>query len=135
MSRGRAETSVFIARESGRPLVEDDLPDELAISVITIGELRSGVLAAVDVETRDRRLAILSEALALDPLPVDQAVVEAWARLRFLFRHEQAHTGQGLLDRRDRNVARSTGRNPRRRLCRGAGAQDSPSLKRRRETP
>ena len=86
MSRGIADTSVFIARESGRSLVENDLPDELAISVITIGELRSGVLAAVDVETRDRRLATLSEALTLDPLPVDQAVAEAWARLRVLLR-------------------------------------------------
>ena len=89
MSRGIADTSVFIARESGRPLAETDLPDELAISVITIGELRSGVLAAVDVETRDRRLATLSEALALDPLPVDQAVAEAWARLRVLLRDMQ----------------------------------------------
>ena len=89
MSRGIADTSVFIARESGRLLAETDLPDELAISVITIGELRAGVLAAVDVETRDRRLATLSEALALDPLPVDQAVAEAWARLRVLLRDMQ----------------------------------------------
>jgi predicted nucleic acid-binding protein len=80
---------VFIARESGRLLAETDLPDELAISVITIGELRAGVLAAVNVETRDRRLATLSEALALDPLPVDQAVAEAWARLRVLLRDMQ----------------------------------------------
>ncbi len=89
MSRGIADTSLFIARESGRPLAETDLPDELAISVITIGELRAGVLAAVDVETRDRRLATLSEALTLDPLPVDQAVAEAWARLRVLLRDMQ----------------------------------------------
>jgi predicted nucleic acid-binding protein len=89
LTRGIADTSVFIARESGRRIVEDDLPDELAISVITIGELRSGVLAAVDVETRDRRLATLTEALALDPLPVDQAVAEAWARLRVLLRDMQ----------------------------------------------
>ncbi len=89
MSRGIADTSLFVARESGRPLAETDLPDELAISVITIGELRAGVLAAVDVETRDRRLATLSEALALDPLPVDQSVAEAWARLRVLLRDMQ----------------------------------------------
>jgi len=89
LSRGIADTSVFIARESGRLLAETDLPDELAISVITIGELRAGVLAAVDVETRDRRLATLSEALALDPLPVDQSVAETWARLRVLLRDMQ----------------------------------------------
>lgn len=86
MSRGVADTSVFIARESGRRIIEAALPDELAISVITLGELRAGVLAAVDVETRDRRLATLSEALALDPLPVDQPVAETWARLRVLLR-------------------------------------------------
>ena len=89
MSRGIADTSVFVARESGRGLDEANLPDELAISVITVGELRAGVLAAVDVETRDRRLATLSEALAVDPLPVDQAVAEAWARLRVLLRDTQ----------------------------------------------
>ncbi len=80
---------MFIARESGRRLDEANLPDELAISVVTVGELRAGVLAAVDVETRDRRLATLSEALAVDPLPVDQAVAEAWARLRVLLQQTQ----------------------------------------------
>ena len=89
MNRGIADTSVFIARESGRRLAEANLPDELAISVITVGELRAGVLAAVDVEVRHRRLATLSEALALDPLPVDQSVAEAWARLRVLLRDAQ----------------------------------------------
>jgi predicted nucleic acid-binding protein len=82
VSRGIADTSVFIARESGRPLHEDGLPDELGISVITVGELRAGVLAADDVDTRDRRLATLSEALSLEPVSIDQRVAEAWARLR-----------------------------------------------------
>jgi predicted nucleic acid-binding protein len=86
LTRGIADTSVFIARESGRPLTEANLPDELAISVITVGELRAGVLAAADVETRDRRLGTLSQALALEPLPVDQSVAEAWARLRVVLR-------------------------------------------------
>ena len=129
MSRGIADTSVFIARESGRPLVETDLPDELAISVITIGELRAGVLAAVDVETRDRRLATLSEALALDPLPVDQSVAESLGAVaRPVARYARAHAGQRLLDRRDGHVARGSGRNPRRGLRRSARAQDRPSL-------
>ena len=61
---------------------EERLPDELGISVITIGELRAGVLAAGDVDARDRRLATLSEALTLEPVPIDQRVAEAWARLR-----------------------------------------------------
>ncbi len=86
MTRGLADTSLFIARESGRPVREGELPDEVAVSVITIGELRAGVLAAADVPTRDRRLATLVEALAFDPIPIDQPVAEAWARLRVLLR-------------------------------------------------
>ena len=86
MTRGLADTSVFIARESGRELDEAALPDELALSVITIGELRAGVLVAEDLRTRERRLGTLTSALALDPLPVDDIVAEAWARLRVLLR-------------------------------------------------
>jgi predicted nucleic acid-binding protein len=77
---------VFIARESGRPLDEQLLPDELAVSVITVGELRAGVLVASDIRTRDRRLTTLEMALALDPLPIDDSVAETWARLRVLLR-------------------------------------------------
>lgn len=86
MTRGLADTSVFIARESGRPLDRDALPTEIGVSVVTIGELRAGVLAAVDVETRDRRLGTLTEALALQPVPVDERVAEAWATLRLRLR-------------------------------------------------
>jgi predicted nucleic acid-binding protein len=86
VSRGLADTSVFIARESGRPIDAKALPDELAVSVITIGELRAGVLAATNVTVRDRRLATLTAALQLDPVPVDEAVAAEWARLRVLLR-------------------------------------------------
>lgn len=86
MSSGLADTSVFIARESGRPIDVDALPDELAVSVITISELRAGVLAATNVADRDRRLATLTAALRLDPVPVDDAVAAEWARLRVLLR-------------------------------------------------
>tara|TARA_R100000306_G_C4293530_1_gene101375 strand:- start:180 stop:566 length:387 start_codon:yes stop_codon:yes gene_type:complete len=86
VSRGLADTSVFIARETGRPLDAGALPDELAVSIITIGELRAGVLAAADVITRDRRLGILAAALQLDPVQVDESVAAEWARLRVLLR-------------------------------------------------
>jgi len=76
------DTSVLVAREIGRPILVRELPARLAVSIITIGELRSGVLAAADLPTRDRRLATLLDALQLDAIPVDGAVVEAWARLR-----------------------------------------------------
>jgi predicted nucleic acid-binding protein len=86
MSRGLADTSVFIADESERPLDAAALPDELAVSIVTIGELRAGVLAAEDLAVRDRRLRTLVAALALDPVPVDDAVAESWARLRIALR-------------------------------------------------
>jgi len=86
VSRGLVDTSVFIARESGRPFDVDALPDDLAVSVITIGELRAGVLAATALDVRDRRLATLTAALLLDPVPVDERVAAKWARLRVLLR-------------------------------------------------
>jgi predicted nucleic acid-binding protein len=86
VTAGIADTSVFIAREAGRSLDIDALPNELSISIITIGELRAGVLAAPDVMTRDRRLATLTSALTLEPIPIDEAVAESWARLRVLLR-------------------------------------------------
>jgi predicted nucleic acid-binding protein len=81
VSDGIADTTVFIAMESGRRLREIALPDRLAVSVITIGELRAGVLSAADVDTRDRRLAMLTSALAFDPIPIDDTVAQAWAGL------------------------------------------------------
>lgn len=86
MTDGLADTSVFIARESGRVLRTEALPDRLAVSVVTIGELRAGVLAASDLTTRDRRLATLTAALTLEPVPIDEDVANAWARLRVSLR-------------------------------------------------
>lgn len=87
-TRGLADTSLFIARESGRPINPSLLPEQLAVSVITIGELRAGVLAATDVASRDQRLRTLTNALSLNPLPVDDPVAEAWARLRVELRDQ-----------------------------------------------
>lgn len=84
--RGLADTSVFIAQEARRELDHDALPEELGVSVITVGELRAGVLAASDVVVRDRRLATLTAALAVEPIPIDAAVADAWARLRVMLR-------------------------------------------------
>lgn len=86
MTRGLADTSVFVARESGRPIDAGALPDEVGVSVVTVGELRAGVLAAANLTTRDRRLATLGQVMALDPIPVDESVAEAWARLRVSLR-------------------------------------------------
>jgi predicted nucleic acid-binding protein len=80
--RGVLDTSVFIANESGRPLDVAALPDESAVSVITLGELRAGVLAAVDTAVRARRLATLDTLADIEVLPIDGPVANVWAEMR-----------------------------------------------------
>jgi predicted nucleic acid-binding protein len=82
VERGLLDTSVFIANESGRALDEASLPDEGAISPITVAELHVGVLAATDVDTRARRLATLDAIADVETLPIDNAVAATWAVLR-----------------------------------------------------
>lgn len=82
---GLADTSVFIAHEQERPL-RGVLPRAVAVSVITVGELRLGVLAAPDERARAQRLETLVAAERLEPLPVDRAVTVAWAALRLALR-------------------------------------------------
>lgn len=76
---GLLDTSVFIAREDGRSLGE--LPDRVAVSVVTLGELQLGVLGAEDDDIRARRAETLSLARGADPIPISEAVMGAWARL------------------------------------------------------
>jgi len=83
----RPRSSVFIALEQERAL-SGSPPRAVAVSVITVGELRLGVLAATDGPTRARRLETLSRAEALEPIPVDRAVAHAWATLRLALRDE-----------------------------------------------
>lgn len=70
------DTSVLIASDEGGAL---ELPDTAAISVITLGELRAGVLRARDAERRGaraRRLRAVRAAFAA--LPVDEDVAERY---------------------------------------------------------
>jgi predicted nucleic acid-binding protein len=80
--RGLLDTTVFIARESGRRLRREQLPDEAAISIVTKAELRAGVLAAVDIVTRDRRLATLEAVAEMTVLPIWGGVDRVWAGMR-----------------------------------------------------
>ncbi len=80
MSRAIADTSVFIAREAGRPL--GDLPDEIAVSVVTAAELELGVLRASDATTRARRLATLARVRTDYPLlTIDEATASRFAQI------------------------------------------------------
>lgn len=80
MSRAIADTSIFIAQETGRELGE--LPEQIAVSVITAAELELGVLRAADPGARATRLSTLSRVQATYPLlPVDPEVASCFARI------------------------------------------------------
>jgi predicted nucleic acid-binding protein len=80
VSRAVADTSVFVAREAGRPL--GDLPDEIAVSVVTAAELELGVLRAADPQTRARRLRTLGRVRAdYRLLPIDDQTGSCFAQL------------------------------------------------------
>ena len=70
---------MFVARESGRALGE--LPEQVAVSVVTIGELKLGVINADDDTIKARRADTLALARAADPIPIGEAVMETWATL------------------------------------------------------
>ena len=93
---GLLDTSVFIARESGRAIAK--LPQRVALSVITIGELQLGVLNAGDALTRSRRADTLALARAADPIPVSEAVMVSWARLVADCRAAGVHRAVKLTD-------------------------------------
>ena len=84
-----AGTSLFTGLEQRRfPSVQ--MPSVLSVSVITVTGLRLGVLAAQAAQAtqgRAARLRTLGDAMALDPLPVDDAVADAWAELRAALRY------------------------------------------------
>jgi len=82
---GLADTSLFVARELERPLSAVP-PERIAVSVITIGELRLGVLVAEDGSVRAQRLETMQLAEALEPLPVTRQVAARWAALRLALR-------------------------------------------------
>jgi predicted nucleic acid-binding protein len=80
VTRGLADTSVFIAREDGRELGE--LPDTLAVSVVTLAELEIGVLRAPDTATRSRRLATLTRVRTEIPaVPITERIASTFAGL------------------------------------------------------
>ncbi|MGI9000336.1 MAG: type II toxin-antitoxin system VapC family toxin [Pseudonocardia sp.] len=80
--RGLLDTSVFIAAESGRRIDEKLIPDEAAVSVVTVAELQAGVLIAADVDTRARRMATLDAVTDIELIGIDELVALTWARMR-----------------------------------------------------
>jgi len=68
-----------VAREQERPLGE--LPAEGKVSVITVAELRIGVLVASEPAVRAQRMRTLTEVEALAALPVDDDVSREFAEI------------------------------------------------------
>jgi predicted nucleic acid-binding protein len=93
---GLLDTSVFIARETERLLGE--LPDRVAVSVVTIGELQLGILNASDDTTRARRADTLALARAADPIPIAEAIMVTWARLLSASKAAEIHRTIKLTD-------------------------------------
>ena len=79
---GLLDTSVLVAAEAGRPLRAEALPKSAAISIVTVGELRAGILAAPDIQSRDRRLYTLERISATTILSLDHRVAQTWAGMR-----------------------------------------------------
>lgn len=76
-----ADTSVFLGLEAERFDTRRLDEFELAVSAITLGELRLGVLNATDPDSASQRLETYQDAQQLEPLPVDEGVSDAWALL------------------------------------------------------
>ncbi len=80
--RALLDTSVLIAQESGRALDAESVPEQTAVSVVTVAELHVGVLAARDTTTRARRLATLDAVSGVEALPITAEAARHWATLR-----------------------------------------------------
>lgn len=100
-NRAIADTSLFIARETGRPLDRHEEDCEIAVSIVTIAELEMGVLAATPPRIRAARLQTLRDAEQLTALPVDRAVASAFATLAV----EMRAAGHGRLGVQDAWIA------------------------------
>jgi predicted nucleic acid-binding protein len=78
-SRGLLDTSVVIDHDL---VAHDLLPDESAISAVTLAELAAGPHATDDAEERARRQdRLLWAAATWDPLPFDAEAARVYGRL------------------------------------------------------
>ena len=77
--RGLLDTSVVIGLEQIQPA---DLPEEVAISALTLAELAAGPHAATDADERSRRQDRLQRTeAAFDALPFDADAARAYGRI------------------------------------------------------
>lgn len=77
--RGLLDTSVVIALEA---LAPGQLPEEPAISALTLAELAAGPLATDDEDERARRQERLQRVeMLMDPLPFDAPAARSYGRV------------------------------------------------------
>lgn len=87
MTGALLDTSILIAPD---PTALSSLPASAAISVITLGELRAGVLLARDAAVESARSARLTAVqAAFAPLPVDQPVAEQYGDILAIARSQR----------------------------------------------
>ena len=79
--RALADTSVLIGLEASRFDASRFGDFEWGISVVTLGELRLGVLQANDPATASRRLSAYQLAQRFEAIAIDETVSDAWALL------------------------------------------------------
>ena len=78
-ARGLLDTSVVIALDQLRA---SELPEEAAISTLTLAELAAGPHATTDPEEQSRRQDRLQRTeTTFDPLPFDSAAARAYGRV------------------------------------------------------
>ncbi|MFG1974556.1 type II toxin-antitoxin system VapC family toxin [Nonomuraea fuscirosea] len=79
--RALADTSVFVGLEAARFDADRFADFEWGVSVVTLGELRLGVLQARYPDTAAKRLSTYQLAERFEPVVIDESVCDAWALL------------------------------------------------------
>ncbi|MBA3427628.1 MAG: PIN domain-containing protein [Actinobacteria bacterium] len=80
--RAVLDTSVFVADEQGRQLDTSAIPEEAAVSIVTLAELELGVHLASSGQIRAARLVTLRAVQSsYESLPIDDDVASSFAQL------------------------------------------------------
>lgn len=82
MTRGLLDTNIFISLELGRSINSQMIPDELAISVITLAELEFGIYSATDQQTRAKRMATFRKVMKFETIEITSDIASVWAAVR-----------------------------------------------------
>ena len=82
------DTNYFVAFEQSRPLDMSRVPATIAISVVTLAELRLAIFNASDMVSQANRLGTLERALKIRSVGIDENVAFQWAVLRSAARSE-----------------------------------------------